>query len=68
MARTENGKSARIRTFVEADLARLQDDLRATGMQKPSRDDVVSALVFMAARLPVDVVKGVMEAYWKAKT
>jgi hypothetical protein len=46
----------------------LQDKLHAEGMREPpSKDDIASALVWMATQMPGAVVKAMIESYTKAE-
>ena len=55
--------TARVWEFAERDLARLQTDLLASGMQKAGKDDLASALLWTAQRMPVPVIKAMIEHY-----
>jgi hypothetical protein len=53
--------------FAQPYLETVQDNAHAEGMPKPSRDDVVSALAWLAAHWPPGVAKAAIEAYIKAE-
>ena len=59
--------TARIYDLAGRDLAVFQDLLHAEGMRRPSKDDLASALVWIAQQLPPVVVKAMIEAYTKAE-
>jgi hypothetical protein len=58
-------RTARIWEFVASDLIALQEALQADGMQKPSKDDIASGLIWAARRMPAPVVKAMIESYTK---
>lgn len=53
--------------FALPGLAVIQDKAHAAGMPKPSRDDTASAMVWVAASLPPEVCKAMIEAYISAE-
>jgi hypothetical protein len=53
--------------FAQPALAALQGTIHAKGMPRPSRDDVASAMVWVAAQLPPEVSKAMVEAYISAE-
>lgn len=68
MARPRSTRSGGFNTvrlweFAVRELPDLQDALLALGMQKAGRDDLASAFVWLAQRLPAPVVKSVVETY-----
>lgn len=68
MARPRNLRSgkhqtARLWEFATRELLELHDALLALGMQKAGKDDLASALVWLAQRLPPEMVKSLIEAY-----
>lgn len=65
--RSGDFKTARLWEFAARELPELQDALFALGMQKAGRDDLTSALVWIAQRLPPPVVKAIVEAYLAAE-
>lgn len=72
MARPRNLRSgvhttARLWEFAERDLPQLQENLLALGMQKASKDDLASALIWTARRMPAPVVKAMVEMYLTAE-
>jgi hypothetical protein len=62
----ENDTTADIRGFLRPALAMLQRDLHGKGM-KASKSDVASGMVHAATRLPVAVVKAMIEDYLAAE-
>jgi hypothetical protein len=55
--------TARLWEFAGRDLRDLQEALLALGMQKASKDDLASALIWIARRMPAPVVKAMIEHY-----
>lgn len=56
-------QTARLWEFATRELPDLQDALLALGMQKAGKDDLASALIWLAQRLPPEMVKSLVEAY-----
>lgn len=48
-------------------LTEVQENVHAKGMPRPTRDDVASAMVWVAAQQPPEVSKAVVEAYISAE-
>ena len=59
--------TARMTPIVRPILDALKTDLHAAGMKVGSKDDIACALVWAARALPIEVIKGAMEAYAKAE-
>jgi hypothetical protein len=53
--------------FARPALAAIQENAHAKGMPRPSRDDTASAMVWVAAQLPPEVCKAMVEAYISAE-
>jgi hypothetical protein len=64
---TEKGTTARITPLVRPVLDALKTDLHASGMKVSSKDEIACAMVWAARFLPIEVVKGAVEAYFKAE-
>jgi hypothetical protein len=65
--RSSDHTTARLWEFAGRDLPDLQDGLLAIGMQKASKDDLASALIWTARRMPAPVVKAMVEMYLAAE-
>lgn len=64
---TEKGTTARVTPLVRPVLDTLKSDLHAIGMKVSAKDDIACALIWAARFAPIEVVKGTMEAYYKAE-
>jgi hypothetical protein len=60
-------QTVNIWTFASPALSAMQEKAHAKGMPRPSRDDVASAAVWLAAQLPAEVCKAAVEAYVAAE-
>lgn len=65
---TDKTTTARITPLVRPVLEALKTDLHAAGMKVGSKDEVACALVWAARYLPIEVIKGAVEAYYKAES
>ena len=64
---TEKGTTTRITPLLRPVLDALKSELHAAGMKVSSKDDIACAALWAARFQPIEVVKGMMEAYYKAE-
>jgi hypothetical protein len=65
--RSGDNTTARLWDFAGRDLPGLQEDLLALGMQKAGKDDLASALIWTARRMPSPLIKAIVEMYLAAE-
>lgn len=63
---TDKRSTIRITPLVKPALEAMKTDLHAAGMKVGSMDEIACALVWAARALPIEVIKGAVEAYNKA--
>jgi hypothetical protein len=65
--RPDSHQTVNLWAFALPALEIFQEKAHAKGMPQPSRDDVASAAVWVAAQLPPEVCKSMIEAYIAAE-